>query len=173
MNDNVKTNTVKNFVLSNNNNDNLLRRLLSDITNVHLEQDTTWLQATLPTSNGGTGIRRASQLAPSAFLASAAGCSDLACCILPTDCPPISSDLMESALAIWGSDHKEPRPTGSLASLQKSWDLPKVRATYESLLNSAPDASSRARLLSVACMESGAWLDAPPVMHFLRLTHGQ
>ena len=35
--------------------------------------------------------------------------------------------------------------------------------TYESLLNSAPDASSRARLLSVACKESGAWLDAPPV----------
>ena len=59
--------------------DNLLRRILTDITNVHLEQDTTWLQATLPTSNGGTGIRRASQLAPSAFLASAAGCSDLAC----------------------------------------------------------------------------------------------
>ena len=74
--------------------DYLLRRLLSDITNVHLEQDTTWLQATLPTSNGGTGIRRASQMAPSAFLASAAGCSDLACCILPTDCSPISSDLM-------------------------------------------------------------------------------
>ena len=91
------------------------------------------------------------------------GCSDLACCILPTGCPPISSDLMESGLALWGNDHEEPRPTGSSATLKKSWYLPKVRATYESLLNSAPDASSRARLLSVACKESGSWLDAPPV----------
>ena len=80
-----------------------------------------------------------------------------------TGCPPISSDLMESALALWGNDHEEPRPTGSSAILKKSWDLPKVRATYESLPNSAPDASSRARFLSAACKESGAWLDAPPV----------
>ena len=143
--------------------DDLLKSLLSDIVNVHLEQDNSWLQATLPTKNGGTGIRRASQLAPSAFLASAAGCSDLACCILPTGCPLVSSDLMESALAIWGNDHEEPQPTGSMAALQKSWDLPKVKATYKYLLQSAPDASSRARLLSAACKESGAWLDAPPV----------
>ena len=61
--------------------DNLLRRLLSDITNVHLEQDTTWLQAALPTSNGGTGTCKAAQLAPSAFLAGL-GCGMFRPCLL-------------------------------------------------------------------------------------------
>ena len=143
--------------------DNLLRKLLSEITNIHLGEDNTWLQATLPTRNGGTGIRRASQLAPSAFLASAAGCSELVCCILPPGCNPSSSDLIKSALTIWSSDHTEPPPVGPSANLQKSWDLPKVRASYQALLNTAPEASFKAHLLSVACKESGAWLDAPPV----------
>ena len=57
--------------------DGLLRSILGDITNVHLRDDTAWHQASLPIGAGGIGIRRAAQLAPSAFLASAAGCSDL------------------------------------------------------------------------------------------------
>ena len=47
--------------------DNLLRRLLSDITNVHLEQDTTWLQATLSTSNGVQANAEHLSSAPSAL----------------------------------------------------------------------------------------------------------
>ena len=57
--------------------DSRLRSLLSDITNVSLTVDSIWLQASLPVRAGGIGIRRAAQLAPSAFLTSAAGCSEL------------------------------------------------------------------------------------------------
>ena len=63
--------------------DSLLRKVLGDITNDCLEEDETWTQASLPVGVGGIGVRRAAQLAPSAFLASAAGCSELIAQILP------------------------------------------------------------------------------------------
>ena len=63
--------------------DDLLRDILSDVINVRLELGPAWLQASLPVCAGGIGIRSAAQLAPSAYLASAAGCADLVHQILP------------------------------------------------------------------------------------------
>ena len=58
--------------------DDVLRNMLRNILNVDLALESTWLQASLPVRMGGIiGIRRAVQLAPSAYLASAAGCSEL------------------------------------------------------------------------------------------------
>ena len=53
-----------------------LRTLLSEILNVNLANESAWNQASLPVKAGGigNGVRRATQLAPSAYLASAAGC---------------------------------------------------------------------------------------------------
>jgi hypothetical protein len=47
--------------------DNVLRKGLSNITNVSLS-DSQWLQASWPVRNGGLGIRRTEFLAASAFL---------------------------------------------------------------------------------------------------------
>ena len=44
--------------------------------------------------------------------------------------------------------------------LQKSWDTPQVTSAYKDLLESAPDALTRARLLTACAKESGAWLHA-------------
>ena len=143
--------------------DNLLRSILSDITNVCLDDDNTWLQASLPASAGGIGIRRAAQLAPSAFLASAAGCSALASEILPSHLRDVPDPSLETALTVWHQGHDEPAPTGTPSHRQKAWDAPQIRATYEALLEASPDESTRARLLAVATKESGAWLDALPV----------
>ena len=63
--------------------DDLLRDILSDVINVRLELGPAWLQASLPVCAGGIGIRSAAQLAPSAYLASSAGCTDLVHQILP------------------------------------------------------------------------------------------
>ena len=64
--------------------DSVLRSISSDILNIHFpDGDSTWIQVTLPVHAGGLGIRRAVQLAPSAFLASAAACSDLVYQIVP------------------------------------------------------------------------------------------
>ena len=57
--------------------DDLLRSTLSNIVNISLHNDVAWLQASLPVKVGGIGTRHSTQLAPSAFLAYAAGCTDL------------------------------------------------------------------------------------------------
>ena len=64
--------------------DKTLRSIVSGITNIHFEEsDPAWQQATLPVKLGGLGVRSAVQLAPSAFLASAAASSDLVHHIVP------------------------------------------------------------------------------------------
>ena len=50
--------------------DETLRTILTSIVNVRLDDDSAWLQASLPVRAGGIGIRRTAQLAPSAYLAS-------------------------------------------------------------------------------------------------------
>ena len=58
--------------------DESLKSIVSRITNIHFEANNpAWSQATLPVGVGGLGIRSAVQLAPSAFLASAAATRDL------------------------------------------------------------------------------------------------
>ena len=59
----------------------MLRTGLSTILNVDLSGDQ-WLQASLPVRDGGLGIRSAVMLAPSAFLASAAGTTELPRCYM-------------------------------------------------------------------------------------------
>ena len=98
--------------------DGLLRSILGEITNVHLRDDTAWHQASLPIGAGGIGIRRAAQLAPSAFLASAAGCSDLVHQILPLQLRDVPDPTVEQALAIWQQDLEELPPSGTSACCQ-------------------------------------------------------
>ena len=71
--------------------DNVLREILGAITNVLLPaDDPAWLQASLPVKLGGLGIRRATQIAPSAYLASSTAPADLVSTI--SVLPLISSD---------------------------------------------------------------------------------
>ena len=121
--------------------DNLLRDILSDITNVCLE-NSVWAQASLPVRAGGLGVRRASQLAPSAFLASAAGCSELVDQILPSHLQGTPDPALGLALSSWQQDHDEPPPPPSVSHRQSVWDSPGIHATYDSLLDASPDPSS-------------------------------
>ena len=58
--------------------DELLLSVWVRITNIDLRLgDPSWLQASLPVSSGGLGLRNASHLAPSTFLSSADGASAL------------------------------------------------------------------------------------------------
>ena len=87
--------------------DNLLRSIVSGIVNIHFDkEDPTWTQATLPVKNGGLEIRSAVQLALSAYLASAAACSELVFHILP---PQILSSIptlyQEEAKIMWFQGH--------------------------------------------------------------------
>ena len=61
----------------------MLQFTLSEVVNIHFHDISAWIQATLPVSAGGIGIRRAVQLAPSIFLASAAGTHSIIYDVLP------------------------------------------------------------------------------------------
>ena len=64
--------------------DDLLKTLISRILNISFQDnESAWTQATLPVGFDSLGTRSAVQLAPSAFIASAAASSELAQQILP------------------------------------------------------------------------------------------
>ena len=75
--------------------DELLRTGLSSILNVDLNDDQ-WLQASLPVSEGGLGIRSAQMLASSAFLASAASTLQLQQSILPDSIKSLTDKAVAS-----------------------------------------------------------------------------
>ena len=110
--------------------------------------------------SGGLGIRNATQLAPSAFLASAAGSSKLTRQILPPRLRDAPSPAHSEALAFWSSGHDEPPPPAPPSFLRKSWDTPRVTSAYKDLLETAPDALTRACLLAACAKEFRAWLHA-------------
>ena len=64
--------------------DQVLRNILSEVLNINLSEERAWLQASLPVRLGGLWVRREVQLALSAYLASAAGSSNLVQLIIPT-----------------------------------------------------------------------------------------
>ena len=144
--------------------DDKLRSIVSSITNSHLTyEDHAWTQATLPVKYGGLGIRSAVQLAPSAFPASAAGSSDLAHQLLPSDIQGTPLLHIAEGVALWSQLHSQPPPVDTLSHHQKSWDTPVVMVTFDTLLEDATDATSTARLLAASSSESGAWLNALPI----------
>ena len=90
--------------------DNFLRRKLSDIINVRLESGLAWSQASLPVRAGGIGIRITVQVAPSPYLASAAGCVKLVFSILPPRLQDTSNPWLVSAKVILSQGHNQAPP---------------------------------------------------------------
>jgi hypothetical protein len=144
--------------------DSVLRSLLESICNIQLNADS-WLQASLPISAGGLGIRSTVMLAPSAFLASATGCASILQTLhfLPESISLSMRmpSIMQDALIVWQNFTTESPPTDADAAKQKFWDSPVVESSFNSLLHRS-DAKSTAGLLAVN-QESGAWLTAPPL----------
>ena len=137
---------------------------MSSVTNIHFTaDDPAWTQATLPVRFGGLGIRSAVQVAPSAFLASAAASLSLIKTIVPAHLQSLPVPHKDLALTMWSQGHENPPPSGTAARVQKSWHMCKVVKTAESLLENAPDDMARAWLLAVSTKESGAWLHALPI----------
>ena len=142
--------------------DDILRSTLSSIVNIHLDSESSWLQASLPVKAGGIGICRATQLAPSAFLASAAGCSSIVHQILPFHFIESADACTKAALTVWREEHSHPPPPHPSSCSQRAWDAPKIKVTIDFLLESAANDLTKVRLLAISCPESGAWLNALP-----------
>ena len=100
--------------------DDLLRSITSRIANVPFsESDAAWTQASLPVKQGGLGIRSAVQLAPSAFLASAAGSSSLLSQIIPAHLQDSSLVARSEALSLWTLGHDSPPPPDPVAHAKR------------------------------------------------------
>ena len=144
--------------------DSLVRSLLCAILNISLDDSAcSWTQASLPIRCGGLGIWSATQLALSAYLASAAGSLDLVRQSVPPrlqDAPyPEESTVLNS----WSQGHSAPPPTAPTSCQQRAWDSPRVTASAAALLEAVPDPTTRAHLLASRRKESGAWLQAFPM----------
>ena len=132
-----------------------------------------WLNASLPSSMGGLGLRQALHHSPAAYIGSWVQCKSLSGGILGHSPPPPSvfpvcvSDLAETARRPeWLSLQDVDVPLTQRA-LSKSVDL----ALSDALLNSAPASRLRALTLSCSIPHAGDWLDAIPSralgLHFL------
>ena len=143
--------------------DDVLKSIVSSITNISFgDDDPAWLQGSLPVRFGDLGFWSAVQLAPSAFLASAAASSNLVSQILPARLQSLPAPYLDVALSRWSHGHDISPPSGSTACIQKAWDATIVSTAAKSLLENAPDDLARARLLASSSKESGAWLHALP-----------
>ena len=141
--------------------DKLLRGCVEAIANSDLSE-LQWIQATLPVRNGGLGVRRVSSLAPSAFLASAAGTRDLQALIL-SKCQCPTDAHITSVMSVWTSRLGCTSSAVRDSSKQHSWDQPCVDADITALKLALTDNRDKARFLAVAAPHSGDWLNALPI----------
>jgi len=141
--------------------DALLRSGTNLITNSNLS-DIQWIQASLPVSAGGLGIRRVTALAPSAFLASAACTHDLQALILSGSNTPADTSLIAAQIT-WSSAHNQPFPTLPAALKQAAWDKPSVTADAARVLADATNPIDKARIFACSAPHSGDWLHALPI----------
>ena len=143
--------------------DNSLRMTLSIITNVNIT-DEQWRQTSLPVKAGGIGVRSVMSIAPSAFLSSSTTTQQLQTLLLDKCAWQLSDQHFDNVLDDWCQRHYPVQPpTGTNASKQRSWDMPSVDATFNSLFAAQPDDYHRAGLTAVKAPHSGDWLNALPI----------
>ena len=142
--------------------DGILRKALCSIVNVDFT-DIQWAQASLPVNLGGLGVRLVSTLAPSAFLASAAGTRTLQDHLLSQVTMADSDDIEVLRMEeMWSDLSKTVLPSGQSACSQKHLDGIVTGSTQQNILNSVTGAD-RARLLAVSAPHAGDWLKAFPI----------
>jgi hypothetical protein len=137
-----------------------LRASLTAILNIELSLSSS-TQAGLPLRWGGIGVRSATQLAPSAFLASAAGAAELLSLLLPIRVLSTPDPAIASSEAAWKGLGGVVTPVGAEAGVQRKWDDVICGIVADGLMVGANDCTS-ARLLASRSPGSGVWLNAIP-----------
>jgi hypothetical protein len=140
--------------------DDSLKSSLMAILNIDLSPSA-WNQASLPLRWGGIGVRSALQLAPSAFLASAAGAAELLSQLLPPHVLAIPDPAVAVSEAAWRALGGVICPGGTDARVQRNWDGAICGVMALSLMQGS-DERTCARLLASRAPGSGAWLSAVP-----------
>jgi hypothetical protein len=151
--------------------DDVVRGILSSVLNLKLD-DNSWTQASLPVRWGGVGIRRASVLAPSAFLASASAAEGYLIKLLPCRHLFLPDQPLLDAAARWSMLAGTAVPSGQTVS-QRALD-DGISSAISRKLSLQADSVSQARLLASLAPGSGAWLQAFPSTNLgLRLANNE
>ena len=132
--------------------------------NVELADDV-WDQATLPVANGGLGIRRASDIALSAFLSSVTGSHLLIADLLPQHLHATSGTndpSFKAAVDEWQTRTCSTSVQSPFPAEQKVWDIPLVSVQEAKVLSAAHDQAGKARLIAASAPHSGAFLNVRP-----------
>ena len=142
--------------------DDIQRKALCTIINVDFT-DSQWAQASLPVGLGGLGVRSVSSLAPSAFLASAAGTRILQDLLLTKVSQADMADAEVSRIEkLWCNLSKSTMPSGLAAHMQRNWDGVITSRQYKEIVESSTG-NNLARILAVSAPHSGEWLNAIPI----------
>ena len=104
-------------------------------------------------------------LAPSAYLASAAGTTDLVRTLLPVRLHQAEDTYKPAALLVWRTsvDSAVFVPVDHSATVQRCWKEPCCEKVARELLDSAVDDISSARIRASVSPTLGAWLQDLPI----------
>ena len=138
--------------------DDRLRAATSQYCNVDLDEDS-WTQASLPLRHGGLGLRRLTDVALPAYIASAEAARELVCTINHRPNGDRPARLVSAIEAF--KANKCPDLDPDLNLTQRNLDELASKHRFEDLLTRANQVN-RARLLAAASPHSGAWLSAIP-----------
>ena len=143
--------------------DQVIKNCLEDIINIKLDQEA-WTQSSLPIKQGGLGIRKATDLALSAFLSSAFSSSHGASALLPGDIKMENYIEVQEALDLWkaqfSEDQEQDLPED--VTVQTLWDQPVFELRYQELLDNQSVPTEKARLMAAHSEHSSCWLTAVP-----------
>ena len=134
--------------------DDCLKSCATDICNVSFD-DIGWIQVTLPIRMGGIGLRRASDLALPAYLASISASQSLISEIAQPDHIPLALD---SCFDVWSSTNPS---LPENPNLQRQWDDIKS-SSRSAALRPLLDQHRLACLSSATQPNSGAWMNCLP-----------
>lgn len=138
--------------------DNYLKACLESIMNTTIN-DKQWIQASLPISKGGLGIRKISDICLPAFLSSMHGVRSLVSRILPNMDNEATPHLFNESLEHWNRINADKLP--EFPSIQKQWDSIIVERIILECLN-FETLEDNARFRALQEPESGGWLHLIP-----------
>ena len=104
---------------------------------------------------GALGVRSASMLAPSAFLASAAATLSLQNAILPETLRDTEDTMVAFTLKIWKTLTPNAEPIDDIRHIQRAWDTPVAQSAYTHLHTICDTPTDTARLKAIAAPHAG------------------